>query len=103
MTLTEKELPPNIIQRNRPRNHNDHLRGKLIEHPYCRTLATNRIRENFCHVEILRSVEAGAPEDDEEEDKEDGGFLARGVGGPGVECLQKAFEEEADGETAGSG
>ncbi len=37
-------------------------------------------REDLAEVEVLGCVDAGAPEADEEEDEEDGGFLARGVG-----------------------
>jgi hypothetical protein len=42
-------------------------------------------REDLAHVEVLGGVEAGAPEEDEEVDEEDGGALADLVGTAGVD------------------
>lgn len=57
-------------------------------------------REDLRDVEVLRRVDEGAPEEDEEEDQEYRGGEARFVSGIEVECLCDAFEDERHGEAA---
>lgn len=78
------------------------MRCELVEHADRGALAAYVGGEDFGHVQVLRGIEAGAPEQDEEIDEEDGGALASFVGAAGVDGLQRAFADQRDEDTAGA-
>lgn len=98
----EEELPRDVVQGNRSGDEDDNLRRELIEHAHGGTLTSDLGREDFAHVEILRGVEARAPEEDEEVDEEDGCLLAGLVRAAGIDGLQCTFAYEGDKNSAGA-
>ena len=98
----QEEFPPDVVQRDGTGDEDDDLGCELVEHADRRALAAYLGGEDFGHVQVLRGIEAGAPEQDEEIDEEDGGALAGFVGAAGVDGLQRAFTDQRNEDTAGA-
>ena len=98
----EEELVADVVQGDGASHEYNDLCGELVEHADRGALAPDFSREDLAHVEVLGRVEAGAPEEDEKVDEENGGALARFVGAARVDGLQGTFADEGDENAARS-
>jgi len=99
----QEELPADLVQRDRARHKQDYGGEVEADHADGHAGRPEVRGEDLAEVEVLRRVDAGAPEADEEEDEEDGGFLTRRVGAAEVFGLQGDFEDEADEDAGEAG